>query len=186
MQSFDFFPVPFFVGLIVLALAVTRSRRGWLDRLGLALFGLYLMAAAAVILFPIIVPENWPAQITWENFLNDLNHVNLVPFRFGSLFDANPVIVIQQLAGNILLTIPFGFFICLLYRLDRKRVLYCAFGAGLALEGMQFVLQLLQLSYRSVDINDVILNALGVLIGAGAYSALQWMVQQTRIEGRAA
>ena len=94
-----------------------------------------------------------------------LSRVNLIPFRFGDLFDFPPIYVIHELGGNILLTLPFGFLFPLLPPIKTRQILWLAIAVGLSTELAQLVMCLIVGgSYRSVDINDVLLNALGVLV----------------------
>ncbi len=86
------------------------------------------------------------------------------------LYDLSPMIIFWEIAGNILLTIPFGFGICFLTSLRGKRLFTLALITGLTLEGVQLFIGLVAgYYYHSVDINDVLLNALGVLVGSGMY-----------------
>jgi len=148
-------------------------KRGWVYLAGLSVFGLYVMAVIDVVFFPIPMPEDWPANLRWDETAHNLaNSVNLIPFNFGQLFSdtasrrISPQVVFWQIAGNILLTIPFGTGIGFLTRLRGWRVVWLALGAGLALEGGQLLFMLLRVGYpHSVDINDVLLNALGVWVG---------------------
>lgn len=155
-----------------------RDMRYLLDQ---ALFGFYLMAVFCVIFFPIPLPINWPANLTWKDTVQSLAHVNLIPFNYSSLFASpiNPRFVFQDVVMNILLTIPFGFGICFLKASRGKAIFYWAVGAGLALEGTQLLGKLiLGVYYHAVDINDVLTNALGVLVGCGLYRAADWIVRK--------
>ncbi|RCX23401.1 VanZ like protein [Fontibacillus phaseoli] len=66
--------------------------------------------------------------------------------------------------GNLIAFIPFGIFIPLLYRISFIRFITMFFLAIMVMETMQ------ALSFLgSFDINDALLNSLGVAIGFGAY-----------------
>jgi len=55
-------------------------------------------------------------------------------------------------------------------------MLFLAAGAGLVIETAQFLVSLgIGGRYRGVDINDVLLNAAGVLIGYGLFRVFAWM-----------
>jgi glycopeptide antibiotics resistance protein len=80
--------------------------------------------------------------------------------------------------NNILLTIPLGFGLNFLCRLRMKDIL-CISAVGLGIELLQLALTLLlRYPYRVVDINDVWLNAMGVLIGYGLFQAFAWSYRQ--------
>lgn len=67
--------------------------------------------------------------------------------------------------GNLIAFIPFGIFIPLLYRISFIRFITMFFLAIMVMETMQ------ALSFLgSFDINDALLNSLGVAIGFGAYN----------------
>lgn len=68
---------------------------------------------------------------------------------------------------NILMTIPAGCFIILLFQkyLGSAELLVLSIGIGALIEGTQFLLDNLGLMTRFVDINDVIANMAGVLLG---------------------
>jgi glycopeptide antibiotics resistance protein len=70
---------------------------------------------------------------------------------------------------NILLTIPLGFGIGYFRKPGFLKIWLWALGTGIALEGIQLLTKLVFVSYRVVDINDAIMNALGVLIGYGLF-----------------
>jgi glycopeptide antibiotics resistance protein len=90
--------------------------------------------------------------------------VNFLPFKTILPYlrgEHGWLIAILELVGNIALLVPIGFlfpFIC--RRMTWKRSLALAVAVSLAIEGMQVVLRV-----GIFDIDDVILNALGVMIG---------------------
>lgn len=66
-----------------------------------------------------------------------------------------------NLVGNIALLVPIGFLASFIYwKMTWKESLALAVASGLIIEGMQVVLHI-----GIFDIDDVILNALGVMIG---------------------
>lgn len=157
-------------GLVVL-LGILRFRKyGWWYCLASALFWFYLLALVGLTLFPIPIldaPENRQAvaQI--------LARVNLIPFNFGSLFELNPNIVRYELAGNILLSIPFGLGFPFLVQVRVRMIPWLALAVGLGIETAQLLISLaIGAVYRSVDINDVLLNAVGVMVGYGIFRVL--------------
>ncbi len=172
---FEFFPVPFLVGLLILIIMIVHLRsRGWIYMLVLALFGLYIMAVIDVVFFPIPLPGNWPVNLTWRETLRLLSQVNLIPFNYGSLFlyPDSLFTVLRDVALNVILTIPFGWGICYLTKSHGKHIIWLALAAGLFLEGTQLIMKLtLGVFFHAVDISDVIWNGLGVLVGYGLYHA---------------
>lgn len=183
IKLLHFFPIPLIIGLLILTLVISRYRkRGWFYLLGLALFGLYLLAVIEILFFPIPVPANWPANLTWKDTLQSLSQVNLIPFNYGPMFlHSTSFFTFRDIIANILLTIPFGFGICFLLPLRNKQILLTAVGVGLALEGTQLLMKLsLGVFFHTVDITDVLTNALGVLVGSGLYRAVLWISHTIR------
>jgi glycopeptide antibiotics resistance protein len=78
---------------------------------------------------------------------------------------------IGNVVGNIILFMSLGFILPLLW--DRvkslKKIIILAFTCSLIIEIIQFLSQFIG-SYRSSDIDDIILNTLGGLIGFYFYS----------------
>jgi glycopeptide antibiotics resistance protein len=98
----------------------------------------------------------------------ETGEANLIPFKtilpyvlgYKGLLIAGINIV-----GNIALLVPVGFLVPFVYRsITWRTSLALAVAAGLAIEGMQVLL-----SVGIFDIDDVILNGLGVLVGYGVY-----------------
>ena len=170
-----FFPFPLLGGLgiliIILILLWRKCSRAYL--ICFSVFWLYLLFAVSLTIFPMPLPET----IVWRSpIILILSRVNLVPFSFGSLFDNPPNVIFQEIFGNILLTVPFGFGIPFLVRFNPKNLPWLAIGAGLAFETAQLGFSLLIGGlYRSVDINDVLLNAAGVLLGYVLFRGFAWL-----------
>ncbi|NOT04494.1 MAG: VanZ family protein [Anaerolineales bacterium] len=122
-----------------------------------------MMAVVSVIVFPFYIPENF------SKFGNKLS-INLMPFDFGGCFDDLPALCFRSIYENILLTVPFGFGVSFITRINPKRIAWLAISVGLVFEIAQLVIVLIfHASFRTVDINDVILNAAGVLLGYGIF-----------------
>lgn len=169
----EFFPWPFAAGLIILlSAAIQQRKKGKAHLFGLTLFGLYLLAAVAAVFFPIPYAQNWPANLTWADTSARLARINWIPGEYGTLFlfEIPPWVIFWEFAGNVLLTVPFGFFVSALTPVRGRRLVVLALLTGFSIEALQLVIGLLVgYYYHSVDINDVLLNALGVLVGAGVY-----------------
>jgi len=166
--------------LIVLTLVCLRNKKQGSKKLAAGiLFGLYIIAVVAVIFFPIPIPLNWPANLTWNGALNDLTRTNLSPLYFLS-FTNHPFSLKWLLVDfglNALLTIPFGFGLGFFFRPKWWKLFLWALLTGFTLEGIQLLVDLTTgILYHTVDINDVILNSLGVMIGYGLFLILQIIV----------
>lgn len=134
-------------------------------------FGVYVLFAVDRVFFPIRIGELYvAARVTPEQFLWA---INLIPFKFD--FSELPNIVLRQIFQNILLTVPFGFGINFVASVRGRRILWLALAVGLGIEAVQLVIGLvIGYPYRIIDINDVLLNGLGVLIGYGIFQVCAW------------
>ncbi|WP_459874557.1 VanZ family protein [Calditerricola satsumensis] len=84
--------------------------------------------------------------------------INLIPF------DIN--IVNEQVLYNILLTVPFGFGLPFLLNVTKIRLMIYGVSFCVVIESLQLIISLfLGFPYRTIDINDVILNVFGVILG---------------------
>ena len=96
---------------------------------------------------------------------------NLVPFRTILAYllgEKGLMIGGINLVGNIVLLLPVGLLFAILYcDATWKKMLILAAAAGFAIEGMQVVLQV-----GIFDIDDVILNGLGVMVGYWVFREL--------------
>jgi glycopeptide antibiotics resistance protein len=122
----------------------------------IALLAVYLLLLTAVILFKL--PFYSPAA--------DERAVNLIPLM-GS-FDESGVLLLREIAYNILLFVPLGIYVCMM-RNDwpfRKKLIPIV-GLTAAFELLQFIFAL----GRS-DITDILDNTLGGILGIGAYVLL--------------
>lgn len=184
-MSSDTFPIAVFipVGLVlVLPLVAWMSARAdigwWLSLMRLA-FAAYLVVLVGLLFTPFPLPPwtrltdaNMDAYRPWP-----FPWVNIVPFetirgalRFGLDWQPGRVLV-----GNVLAFAPFGVFLPVIWR--RWRSLLSVVGAGLAislaLETVQLGLSMLVgAPYRVADVDDIIINVLGVALGYGLYRAI--------------
>ena len=111
------------------------------------------------------LPVNWiPFQTVWMYLRGDLpvNPGDVVMMSFANL------------VGNVLLLTPMGFLLPLLY--DRMR-----FWNKTLLLGVTFSLTLEMVQYflgRTADIDDVLLNSLGILLGYAAWRVVSFWQQK--------
>jgi|SRR5919108_3507811 glycopeptide antibiotics resistance protein len=153
----------------MLVIAVLGAKRGWkASRTFLTCLAVaYGAAVVSVTLFPIPVQGS---ILPWEREFGGL-HSNFVPFiGLGEMITSQPLeISTRQIAGNIAMFVPFGLLLPLLWRDVRiRRVLLAAALASIAIEGSQFLISsAIGFSYKMTDVDDVLLNSLGAVIGYG-------------------
>ncbi len=161
-------------GLLVLVFVLRIKKHNWLYCSVFALFYLYLLALIRMTLFPIPTPDTMESRQAVSYILS---RVNLIPFNFGYLFKLHPNIIRYEIGGNILLTVPFGLGFPFLVQVSKRMVPWMSLAVGLSIESAQFLVSLaIGGAYRGVDINDVLLNAAGVLLGYFLYRACIWFI----------
>lgn len=132
--------------------------------LWVVLFILYLTCLAGITLFPIIYDQSLkrPTDVIEYRLI-------LVPFTtfFNFLSLNNPFVLIVQIGGNVIMTMPFGFLLPVVAPEKSKRFyILWSLGLTLMIESTQFLTgAIFQIFYRTADIDDVILNFIGALLG---------------------
>lgn len=124
-----------------------KSKKDWRFLLFYTIFYIYLVEVVNLTQFPIYISEQ---EISlW-------NRVSFIPF-----VSLNPA----QSFFNIVLTIPFGFGLPFLIRISWKRVIVCSLIFTFCIELTQFIVGVTVGSYRIADIDDIIFNFIGSLLG---------------------
>lgn len=123
------------------------------------------MSVVSVVVFPFVVLEGHEAFKP---------SINLIPFYFGRCEMIS--LCMRDIFDNILLTIPFGFGISFVLWFKPKNIIWLAVAVGFVLEITQLVISFVfRSAFRSVDINDAMLNATGVLIGYCLFRSFGWV-----------
>ena len=154
--------------LLRLVRTVRYGRPYFWRELFLNLFFLYLCYLFFVAFEPFVVPLDVSGrQINWlplRGIVTMIERSNQVNQPLTSR------IVWINLIGNILLFVPIGFLPATLWERCRKVSMAMAFGLGVSLliEISQYFL-----AVRVVDVDDLILNGLGTLVGFGVFSLLR-------------
>lgn len=113
-----------------------------------------------------------PIAMVREAFdrIRTMERINLVLFRSISSFCEHFIwdIFIINIAGNIIMFMPWGFGLPLLWKKNRSftRIVLMSLGITLFIEVSQLFIG------RSVDVDDLILNFLGGCLGAAVYFLL--------------
>ncbi|WP_429648514.1 VanZ family protein [Aeribacillus pallidus] len=77
-------------------------------------------------------------------------------------------ILVTQIGGNLLLMLPLGVYVPLIWEKKNKLKLiaFIGFVTSFFIEYLQFQIgMIIHLRYRSVDIDDILLNTLGAITG---------------------
>ncbi len=132
----------------------------------------WLLAVASVTLFPLPVQP----EVIAEGRAFDPQGNNLIPFRFvADLIQGDPLLL-RPVVANVAMFVPLGFLTGLFptHGSAGRRALAAALAVSLGVEGAQFSIStVLGYTYRSADIDDVILNVAGALLGL----ALLWVIR---------
>jgi len=134
-----------------------------------ALCILYITGVISITIFPIIFDS--------ETMFFTEDVINLSPFStiHELIFDnSNTETVLLQLVGNIIMCVPFG--IAFPFIIKHKNIFLYLIDAiifPVIIEIVQLTICLISNSfYRTIDIDDVILNFVGVLVGYFIYMIL--------------
>ena len=167
----------YFLGVIILIFYLVLSfvtKRPLGRKILISLFILYITAVASITLFPIVVDE--PMPFTDQT-------IKLVPFTTISemLFtNSDSKTVFLQIDGNIIMCIPFG--MAIPFMIKHKKWFYyflIALAFPMVIELTQLLISVsINNYYRTIDIDDVILNFLGIMIGYGIYKILPRFIKE--------
>jgi glycopeptide antibiotics resistance protein len=168
--EFDTFAVDLWfvaIGLLIVSLFIAwRRTHSYSYLICFFIFGAYQLLAIAKIFFPIHISGGFADAMRREREF--ASFINLIPFYFGPFGTLESSLV--SLLQNIILTMPFGFGINFVAPVKGKHFLWLPLAVGLGIEALQLTISLLLgYAYRFIDINDVLMNALGVVIGYGMF-----------------
>ncbi|QTD42933.1 VanZ family protein [Sporosarcina sp. Te-1] len=165
--------LPFYVLARILFLKRGKKHTTVLREIAVALFSLYIVGLASQTIIPRWSVEFDSSTGTWDFYFlttNEIAGVNLMPFRTVIMyFQSNQYVSdwesvsLVNVVGNMFIFTPIGLFVPLLWRSMNRwwKVFLVGFCVTCFIEGIQFFIG------RSSDIDDVILNTVGVMIGYG-------------------
>lgn len=113
----------------------------------------------------------FPPRINWIPFVNILDYID-------------PIDILLNIAGNVMIFIPSGIILPILYK--RLNSFWKVTAAGIL---MSLCIEILQLPFavRASDVDDLILNTAGVMAGYGIYALFRHMKRggSTKTKGTA-
>jgi len=152
--------------------AVIRSKQeGFFAGLVQSSFFVYVFAVLTLtgyfVLFKEISSHDWWGRM--EQRVETKDRVNLQPFQLFRIYSTRH----KQVLGNLIMLLPLGIYLPLLYRRLRSfggffTVLLISLLVSLGIELLQLIT-----SYRSADIDDVILNTIGGCLGFIIYQFIR-------------
>ncbi len=167
------------VTVIIFALKQKLKRSlVWFKELIRILFVLYILMVISVTLFPLEIGV--PHEKFTYRFLNFIPLISIIGEinQIGTAYGGDSLFMIKLLmkniGGNILMFMPLGIFMPLIWgKFKRlKNTIIIGLIVSISVEFLQFVELLLGLGIRTVDIDDVICNVLGTLLGYFIYKLI--------------
>lgn len=176
-MTLDFDILAWLVGFLILALLLIvhwRKQRDISYLLCFTIFWIYIMFVVKETIFPI--PFSGDMVDMMKKDIVFMSRVNLIPLNFGKFAFISAEGIIINSVLNIILTMPFGFGVSFIAHVKTKDFWKLAILVGLTIESTQLAISLvLGFPYRTIDINDVIMNAIGVLLGYGFFRIFAWL-----------
>lgn len=163
--------LPLYVLVRVIILKKRRKRVNKLRECLLAIFILYSIGLASQTIIPkwSIGVDSVTGELYFDVMVaNEMASVNVTPFQTMHLYlqtnsyaDDWGSLSIMNLLGNMFMFSPIGLFIPMLWRKLASfwKIAFIGLGVTFFIEGVQFFIG------RSTDIDDIILNAIGVMFG---------------------
>lgn len=163
--------------LLYVVFLIKRKKLTLYFHLLLFLTVVYVIAVISVTLFPLPIQRSYIIHMIINKQLGERN--NFIPFH--SILDTLRTavagsVILRQIGGNVLLLFPFGFLLPLLRKnISFKKTFLAGLSFSVVIEGLQYLISAsLGFSYRSTDIDDVILNTTGACFG---YLALRLILK---------
>lgn len=147
-----FISVAIIVSLRLTYLYKNHLRFVFYQELFMLSFILYILCLFQVVTFQDVV--NWSSN-------------NFVPFQEILRYDIGSRLFFRNVLGNMILFLPYGFFASFYLKLKKvSSVFFLTLIASVSIETMQLAIG------RVFDVDDIILNLLGGIIGFGIYYIL--------------
>ena len=160
--------------IVILARLLTykikhKTKVNFYHEIALSLFILFLVGLASQTIIPKTeIDINLGLKTNQKVF----SGINIIPFKM--FYDMYREVIINKninyfiinFLGNIVMFIPLGFLISLLWNTKRKNVVLIGFSVSLVIELLQLLLP------RGTDIDDIILNTFGAILGVLIYVLL--------------
>ena len=159
------------ISLIIFIFQLVKRRISGLNFVYLLFFTIYISSLISVTIFPFPI-QKFLIETMIEDQLG-LKH-NFIPFKI--FYDAMSIgslsfglaILLKQVVGNIILFLPMGFVLPIIFTNIQtiRKVILIGFLASLSIELLQALAGIwIGYNYRAADIDDLIFNVLGTVIG---------------------
>ncbi len=109
--------------------------------------------------------------VTYQDVISYGN--NFIPFKELTRYKIGSNLFYKNIIGNILLFMPYGFFVSYYLKLDKKRVAFLlVFIVSFAIETVQLAIG------RCFDVDDILLNLVGGMLGYFIYKLLDLIAKK--------
>lgn len=138
-------------------------------------FAIYILVVIKVIIFKYPFEELLKIAASWRSdvIFEGLGTANFTPFKTIKMYIeyAHKLNSVENLAGNVLVFVPFGFLFPLT-AWEGDRFFVMLLNAFVFVTGIE-VFQLFS-AFGAFDVDDILLNCLGAALGFGLYRLLRW------------
>lgn len=174
---------------MVLFVLLWRKKQGVWRIMFHSILLLYLLGVVNVTLFPVVVAPD----IIMEQRQAAQLHNNFMPLAsiFEILRERRWYVILPQIGGNILLAMPLGFLLPLMWQGFRavKPAILVGVLFTVAIEASQFLISAAYgYTYKITDVDDILLNTFGFIVGfflfRAAWPLLEAVVPDLRRQKR--
>ena len=147
--------------LIALVLYIKKPSVNQIHFIGIQCLILYVVCLIEVVLFPLPDADRIAAMNGYTG--------QFIPFKFVSdVLKERSIESVLQVMLNVIMTVPFGFFLKFFLDMKRSNVIILTFLLSLVIELAQLTGLFFTYpgSYRLFDVDDLMLNTVGGLLGA--------------------
>ena len=180
-NNFFILSLPLFIFIFLLNLVIHKKKGKqytFFRYILLFSLGLYFLLLVSVTLFPIFLPHELSVfqrnlRINYIPFKSIISDIHTIGSRSFSLsFEIK--LLVMNIGGNILLLLPLGLLLPILWTNLRNlnKIFLIGLFTSLSIEILQLIENILYLGFRSVDIDDVIFNVIGIILGYSLFKVL--------------
>lgn len=140
------------------------------------LYGVFLLLYIILLLYSLIFKNISPFELFDSNRVY-YRSVNVMPFYtiisyLSGSQNVPPIVVLSNIFGNIILFVPFGIYFQILYKRKIRNNMLIIFLITMFVEMFQFIFGL-----GAIDVDDIILNCSGGLVGILVYKILSYFMK---------
>lgn len=186
MIRFNFQLIAIITVFYILYLIITnKHRKRGLTEIGKSMvMYVYIMLVLKYTIFPIPYLDNGTHMLQTNIGFSRFNCIPLrsIYWAFVKAYSYSMImIILKPIIFNTCISIPFGLLVQLFYRdkITPKSKFCLALGFGLCIEGLQLLISIIiGYTYKVVDIDDIIFNALGIFIGYNLYDGYRLVIDR--------